>query len=391
MIRSARFLPVLVMGLLSVFATPIAMAQSTIQVDCNDRFADDLKWKLADLDKPVFGVRARDWSAETVRDWQRKALACVNGKENWSEEAMKAPMRQRINAAASNPEDIFAVRDDNLRKEGRQSAANNQNLSQVTMNNGMPQEIRIDDEPRTCTSISKGIGLTSEENYRQAIAFARMCQQVGYTKADTVSMLEAAAARVAPVRKMLEDFASRTDALARQPQPSPDAVQALNKQHDALYEQFKTAGLMTHPAFPPDSKRLKEAESKLDAMWKQVEEKTCRENVVKSGFPAAWKENYILMELNSPELFCTYVKAAQRNGATIRYLSSGLFSKEGFEVKSPKRTVQVFLQSDRLPGGDPNIKLMVPVSAKIDGKSIQVTTGNLRAVAAELFAAMNNQ
>ena len=97
------------------------------------------------------------------------------------------------------------------------------------------------------------------------------------------------------------------------------------------------------------------------------------------------------MELNSPELFCTYVKAAQRNGATIRYLSSGLFSKEGFEVKSPKRTVQVFLQSDRLPGGDPNIKLMVPVSAKIDGKSIQVTTGNLRAVAAELFAAMNNQ
>ena len=100
MIRSARFLPVLVMGLLSVFATPIAMAQSTIQVDCNDRFADDLKWKLADLDKPVFGVRARDWSAETVRDWQRKALACVNGKANWSEEAMKAPMRQRINAGS---------------------------------------------------------------------------------------------------------------------------------------------------------------------------------------------------------------------------------------------------------------------------------------------------
>ena len=304
---------------------------------------------------------------------------------------MKAPMRQKINAMAANPAELLAERDRALSKEGRISAAASQNLSQVTMSNGMPQEIRIDDEPRTCTSISKGIGLTSEENYRQAIAFARLCQQVGYTKADTVAALGAAATRVAPVRKMLEDFANRVDAQARQPQVSVDAVKALEKQQDDLYAQFTATGLMTNSAFPPDSKRLKKANAQLGELSEKVNLIVCKDNVGRSGFPAAWKENYILMELNSPELFCGYIKATQRSGATIRYLSSGLFSKEGFEVKSAKRTVQIFIQADRIAGGDPSQKLMVPVSAKIDGKSVDVTTRNLRAVAAELIAAMNNQ
>ena len=44
-----------------------------------------------------------------------------------------------------------------------------------------------------------------------------------------------------------------------------------------------------------------------------------------------------------------------------------------------------------MPGGDPSVKVMIPVSAKIDGKSIDVTHNNLRAVAAELIAAMRNQ
>ena len=385
-----RLSPLLAMILLSALATPIAMAQNIIRVDCNERFADDLKWKLADPDKPVFGVRARDWSAETVREWQRQALACVNGK-NWSEEAMKAPMRQKISVAATNPSELFAVRDENLRKEGRQSAAANQNLSQVTMANGMPQEIRIDDEPRTCSTLNKGIGLSSQENYRQVIAFARMCQQVGWTSSNTVSMLENAAEQVAPVRKMLEDFASRVDTQARSPQVSADAVQALRKQRDALYVQFKAVGLMTHPAYPPNSERLQAAESQLNKLSEQANLLVCKDNVGRAGFPVAWKEYYILMEWNSPDLFCSVVTGALDSGAKVRYLPSCLLSKEGFEVKSPKRTVQVFTQADRLPGGDPNVKMMVPISAKIDGKSTDVTRNNLRAVAAELFAAMNNQ
>ena len=75
----------------------------------------------------------------------------------------------------------------------------------------------------------------------------------------------------------------------------------------------------------------------------------------------------------------------------MRYLSAGILGKEGFEVRSPKRSVQIFTQAERAPGGDPHVKLLTPLSAKIDGKSVEVTRGNLRAVAAEPIAAMSNQ
>ena len=75
----------------------------------------------------------------------------------------------------------------------------------------------------------------------------------------------------------------------------------------------------------------------------------------------------------------------------MRYLSSGLLSKEGFEVKSAKRTVQIFTESNRPPGGDPSVQMMVPVAAKIDGQKVDVICANFRRVMAELIAAMRNQ
>lgn len=91
---------------LMLIAGAQAFAQGTIRVDCADRFADDLKWKLTEPDKPVYGVKARDWTAEHVREWQRQSLACVNAKAAWSEDAMKAPMRQKINAMATSQDRI---------------------------------------------------------------------------------------------------------------------------------------------------------------------------------------------------------------------------------------------------------------------------------------------
>lgn len=121
-------------SLLLLCASGQAMAQGVIRVDwVNDRFADELKWKLSDPEKPVFGVKARDWSVESVREWQRQAIACINAKANWSEEAMKAPMRQNVNAiAASASTDLFSVRDEAMRKQGREAKVSDQKLSQVT-------------------------------------------------------------------------------------------------------------------------------------------------------------------------------------------------------------------------------------------------------------------
>ena len=128
-----------------LLACGAAMAQAAIRVDCSDRFTDDLKWKLSEPEKPVFGVKAKDWTVESVREWQRQALACINAKANWSEDAMKAPMRQSVNAmAASASTDLFAVRDEAMRKQGLTARVTDQKLTQVVLNgDGKPQEIKI--------------------------------------------------------------------------------------------------------------------------------------------------------------------------------------------------------------------------------------------------------
>lgn len=386
-----HFLSALVTAMAAFAIHPAAMAQNAVRVDCNDRFADDLKWKLADPDKPVYGVRARDWNPEIVREWQRQALACINGKANWSEDAMKAPMRQKVNATAASVSDLFTVRDEAMRKQARTSTVSSQNLSQVTLyGDGKPQEIKIYytigdyTELRTCRTISQGIGYAKLESYRQAVAFARMCQQVGQTDAAAVALLERQAAGVDALYDAIDAFANQVEAAVKQP-VSDAKVKELTANRDRVAVQMKALSL------PVNDGNYNTAIGKIEKMQEQLNGKACEGQVAKAGFPDAWRANYILMEWNAPEPFCGLVQAAQRTGSQIRYLPAGLLGKEGFEVKSPKRTVQIFTQADRVPGGDPNVKMMIPVSAKIDGKSTDVTRNNLRAVAAELIAALRNQ
>ena len=379
-------------SLLLLCASGQAMAQGAIRVDCNDRFADELKWKLSDPEKPVFGVKARDWSVESVREWQRQAIACINAKANWSEEAMKAPMRQSVNAmAASASTDLFSVRDEAMRKQGREAKVTDQKLSQITLNgSGNPQEINIfytdgnRGELRTCSTLKQGIGFAKVESYRQAAAFARMCQQVGMTDPSTVALLERQAAGISALYDAIDAFTNQVGIAAKQP-VSEAKVRELVAARERVAAQIKSMSL------PLNDSYYTKAISSIEKMQEQLNAQACEDQLVKTGFPSSWKANFILMEWNSPELFASIVCAAQRNGAQVRYLSPGVLSKEGFEVKSPQRTVQIFTKADRAPGGDPNVKLMVPVSAKIDGKSTDVTRNNLRAIASELIAAVRNQ
>jgi hypothetical protein len=108
-------------------------------------------------------------------------------------------------------------------------------------------------------------------------------------------------------------------------------------------------------------------------------------------FPAAWKNAYILADVNSPEEFPKFICSMGDRGAQVHYLSGGLFSSEGFEVVSKARTVQVYLESQRVPGADPKTPFLVPVKAKIDGNKITISRENYRAFQAELIAAAMNQ
>ena len=367
------------------------LAQAAIRVDCEAKFLDELD-RLSEPDREIFGLKARDWKPEHVDEWQRQSLACINAKPNWGD-AMKDSMRQAVTATASRSRtNLFARRDDAMRKQGLAANVTDQKLTQVVLNgSGNPQEINTfnrDNSNRgerlTCNTLKQSIGFAKVESYRQAVAFGRMCQQMGMTDPSSLALLERQAAGISALYDAIDAFTNQVGIAAKQP-VSEAKVRELVAARERVAAQIKSMSL------PLNDSYYTKAISSIEKMQEQLNAQACEDQLVQTGFPSSWKANFILMEWNSPELFASIVCAAQRNGAQVRYLSPGVLSKEGFEVKSPQRTIQVFTQSDRAPGGDPNVKLMVPVSAKIDGKSTDVTRNNLRAIASELIAAVRNQ
>ena len=367
------------------------LAQAAIRVDCEAKFLDELD-RLSEPDREIFGLKARDWKPEHVDEWQRQSLACINAKPNWGD-AMKDSMRQAVTATASRSRtNLFARRDDAMRKQGLAANVTDQKLTQVVLNgSGNPQEINTfnrDNSNRgerlTCNTLKQSIGFAKVESYRQAVAFGRMCQQMGMTDPSSLALLERQAAGISALYDAIDAFTNQVGIAAKQP-VSEAKVRELVAARERVAAQIKSMSL------PLNDSYYTKAISSIEKMQEQLNAQACEDQLVKTGFPSSWKANFILMEWNSPELFASIVCAAQRNGAQVRYLSPGVLSKEGFEVKSPQRTVQIFTKADRAPGGDPNVKLMVPVSAKIDGKSTEVTRNNLRAIASELIAAVRNQ
>ncbi len=376
-----------------LLACGAAIAHATIRVDCESRFLDELD-RLSEPDREVFGLKSRDWKPEHVDEWQRQSLACISAKRNWAD-AMKDSMRQAVTAtAARSRTNLFALRDGAMRTGGLQNQVETSKLSQVVLyGDGRPESMTIryersgarPTETRTCRTLSQGIGLANAESYRQAIVFARMCAQTQQADASVAASLEKQAASAASLSGALDNFAGQVSEAARI-NPAPDArLKQLVGTQEHLLAQVKSLGSQASDA------TFNDAAQKLRELQTQLEQSACKDQFVKAGMPAAWKDHYIVLEFNSPEPFAGIVCAALRTGAQVRYLSGGLLGKEGFEVKSAQRTVQIFSEANRVAGGNPRVLLMVPVVAKIDGQKVEVTRGNLRAVAAELIAAMRNQ
>ena len=372
-----------------------ASAHAELRLSCPVQWEQLNALRGADLNVSVMGVKVRDWTPEYLEQVRRKSEECSRSGAG-PDSLRRAEHMDGVSRVYPAAKQFIAENADRVQQEKTRdqigTTVQQSDLKQVVTldGKGLPKSITIIYGPtgratKTCDTLSGGIGYATAESYGQAVQFARMCQQVGQTSTATVAMLERQAAAVPALYKALDAFAERV----KQFGATANLAEVQLKELEA--QQQKLSGQLQALQLPNNDEAFVAASKTVTEIRERAQMAACGDQAVKAGFPVSWKANYIVMELNSPELFCNLVQAAQRNGAQMRYLSAGLLSKEGFEVKSPKRTVQIFTQADRVPGGDPNVKMMIPVSAKIDGKSTDVTRNNLRAVAAELIAAMRNQ
>lgn len=374
-------------------------AHAGLRLECPVRWDQVSRLGDPNLDAELFGVKVRDWKPEDLDEVLRKSEAC--SRSGPGPESMRRAEHMdgagRVYPAAKGI--YLADRDRHLREESLRTqgaaAAQQSNLTQVkTGTDGIPSAIEIKYDAfggqtamRSCDSLRRGLGDANAESYRQAAAFGRLCLQAQQTDAETVTKLERQAVGLADLNKQIGGFAVQVGKSVANTAAPAAQVQELSAQRQRISAQLVALGLSREWS----NNALTQASNQLDVMVKRADEQACNGTFAKSGFPAAWAAHYIVLEANSPEPFKGIVCLAGKTGAQARYLSGGLLSKEGFEVKSPKRTVQVFVETHRPAGGDSGVQVMVPVSAKIDGKSGDVTRANLRALAAELIAAMCNQ
>ncbi|MBP3981394.1 hypothetical protein J8G26_11710 [Acidovorax sp. JG5] len=378
-----------------VLCMTTASAHAELRLSCPVQWDQLNALRGADLNASVMGIKIRDWTPEYLEQVRRKSEECSRSGAG-PESLRRAEHMDGVSRVYPAAKQFIAENTDRVQQEKTRdqigSTVQQSDLKQVVIldGKGLPKSITIIYGPtgratKTCDTLSGGIGYATAESYGQAVQFARMCQQVSLTSAATVSMLERQAAAVPALYKALDAFSDRAKQLGATANPAEGQLKELEAQQQKLSGQLQALQL------PNNDEAFVAASKTVTELRDRAQTSACGDQAVKAGFPASWKANYILMEWNAPEPFCGLVQAAQRTGSQIRYLPAGLLGKEGFEVKSPKRTVQIFTQADRVPGGEPNVKMMIPVSAKIDGKSTDVTRNNLRAVAAELIAALRNQ
>ena len=181
-------------------------------------------------------------------------------------------------------------------------------------------------------------------------------------------------------------YATSVNAEEKRKPPAGDRVNDLVNARDRISAQI------TGLAISNTSEKFEEAKQRLASMLTKLNAIACDSMYVQAGMPKAWKENFILLGQGGLDPFQPMICYAVKSGAQVRYLSRGLLSnEEGFEIKSSKRTVQIFVESNRVPGGDPSVQLMNPVNAKIDGKKVALGGAGIYVLIAELTSAMKNK
>ncbi len=379
-----------------LLATAAFAANAGLQLGC------PVRWDLVgtnlsgnNLDADLFGVKVRDWKPEYLDQVLRKSEECSRSGPG-PESVRRAEHLDGATRVYPYAKGLFAERDRRLQQEGLRNqvtaSVQQANLKQVvTLDSaGLPQSIQIiygptGRETRTCNTLNQGIGYATAESYGQAVGFARLCQQAGRTESGTVAMLERQAAAVPALYNTLDAFAAQVKQVSNQTQVPDAKLKELAANRQRVEDQLKSLNL------PNNDEVFVAAGKTLQKLFDQADGKACDAAYSKARMPAAWKDNYIIYQWNTPRRLLDVVCFGLRNGAQVRYLSGGIFSREGIEVKSPKRTVQLFTQVNSGPGGDPNVQILVPIAAKMGGQEIEVTRANLPTVAAALIAALENR
>lgn len=394
---------------LSRFATALCVSLAPVVAHAGLELSCPVQWEMltelqrGDVDSLLFGVKIRDWKPEFFDEMARKHEVCM-AEANTPDSLRVAELEDINSRILATRWMYFDDRDKNIKKQqaAKQTAqtvvaARQQGVEVPMSKDGIPLDIKLrlrypergyDPEIYwTCGNTGKAqTGWIDEASIQKAIYYTDVCLQSGRAKQqDALAQKENL--------ELLARLYGDIDKLAK---GVSDAVRATNVSAQTMSELRNAYSEISSAAsrvaqWPDKNPILKQAGDELKKLSAQAEKAACDAAYGRVKFPDAWRTAAYLEDWNSAMPFTQFICNALSTGAQVRYLSGGLISSTGFEVKSKVRTVQVFVDAKRLPGGDPNALLLSPVSAKINNEKMTITRQNFRAFIAELTTAMMNQ
>lgn len=371
-------------------------AMAALTVKCPLNWDELPRLGGGDLDRVVHGVKVRDWKPEYLDEYLNKATECIRRSDNVDsiKQAQYPELRKQVEFARSKYfEDIQrAARVENQASAATKAKADAGLAGLKVDSDGVPTAIdlptrRGGSTTSDCRDMKRPSVALTLDGHRQGAAFARLCAQVGRLDEATAAEVERVSRAAPALYQSVDAFVVQVEAAARAPF-NESSTRELQKLAGAIATQQSAMHITD---LDDSGRRYSRATAKVEEWSKQATAVACGRTYANSGMPAKWQRNLILLGPYEPTELTTLVCQAVGNGAQVRYLSGGLLSKEGFEVRSAGRTVQLFSELQSVAGGDPAIKIMVPAQAQVFGKKVDVNRVNLREIVAELAAAMANK
>ncbi len=351
------------------------------------------------LDRVVLGVKIRDWTLEYWNEYFTRAEECIRQSNAVSsiKEAQYRGLQDRRQDAQSYFSSIQFNIDLERKEYERNKIINNSGLEGLRRNeNGVPVitlPARKKGKSVTLSCDDKALNnghmahALSQSGFQQAKTFLKLCTQTNVMREDTADKVTQKINTMSAFFEKLDGFVNHVE-LASKQNISKEVVQNLiDELQDAMQLNQSLWTPVSGDDFDDGSGRYVRAAKQL-IEWDTM---ACDQALANAKFPAAWK-NYMIESPTTP--ISTVLCRALDNGARVRYLTSGIWNKlEGFEVRSPNRTVQVFLAQLQMPGADPKApKIMVPVRAQVYGKMHDIDNpGKNMELWVELGAAVKNQ
>lgn len=337
------------------------------------------------LDRPINGLRVRDWKPEHLDLALRRHDECQASAPG--PESLKKAERDFAVSRVAMYKGYLRQRDGQLAQEAAgkqaQAAVQQSGSAQVQTDSNRRLQLTYTDERGSTSSVDcvdasrihSPWARLARQSQEDLPRFFQACVQAAQLPQPEAVQFKQRLDELQRDRLAGKEFVAAVQVLARSPQQQTD------KTVGALEAQWR---FNQH-----SDSDLRSAGQQLSQIRKAVDLKECDAHTKRTGLAENLTSAFYLMEFNQPTPLRWMICAAGRQNVKFSYSGGGLVGDESLDFKGQRTHVRIAVQRQKMPDGS---ILFVPVESRVNGEEKRTTTrANIQLLAHQLRTVLNNE